>query len=172
MNILITGVPGTGKTTIAKELAERFKPTIFEVINDKDFSIKNKLGSYGKSGEYEVSIPKLNKKIANLLRSKVKKNRIFEGHLWSELSEKNLKKMDFVFVLDASEVRLRAIMKRRKYNALKLEENVFCQLTDYIPSLLKKKKISFNRIKITSHVKTNVSRIESRIIGETDLNKE
>jgi|GEM_PF-1191986 len=171
MNLLVNGVPGKGKKTNAKSVAERFKPTIFEIINDKGFSIKHKLGSYNKSGEYEVSIPRLNKKVSSILNCKNKKNKIFEGHLWSELSENNLKKMDFVFVLDSSEVRLRAILKRRKYNLVKLEENLFCQLTDYIPNILKKKKISFSRFKIKSQVKANVSMIESMIIGETDLNK-
>jgi broad-specificity NMP kinase len=59
MNILITGVPGTGKSEISKELAKKLK---LKVINDKEFAKKNNLGKEKKidsSKEYVVNLKNL-----------------------------------------------------------------------------------------------------------------
>jgi len=56
MLILITGIPGTGKTRITKEIHRKNTKYKFIVVNDKDFCEFNELGSYNSDKEYEVDI--------------------------------------------------------------------------------------------------------------------
>ncbi len=159
MFILITGVPGTGKSTLAEELKKKLYKYKFSIINDKDFSKENKLGKECKDGEYEVGVVKLNKALSDYLSKYVNKNIIFDGHLWCEVSKALLKKFTFVFLLESSETLLRKRMKERKYLPLKIEDNVFCQTTRYIPKLLKSKKIECNLIKVNDDIKLNIKKI-------------
>ncbi len=156
MYLLITGVPGTGKTTIAKELNKKFI-----VVNDRNFCIEQKLGRENSSKEQEISIPDLSKATLNLINSK--KNLIFEGHLWAELPKSILKKMDFVFVLVASKTAIRKRLKKRKYPELKIIENVFSQETRYIENLLEQKKVFFYKINVNNNLKANLEKIKKHI---------
>jgi len=159
MLILITGVPGTGKTRIAKEIHRKYSKYKFIVVNDKNFSEFNELGSYNSEKEYEVDIVKLNKFLKSFLKENKRKNYIFEGHLWGEVSKIILRKFDFIFVLKSSKTLLRKRLIDRKYLPAKVEENLFCQTTEYIPVLLKSKSISFNIINVTSDIHSNLNKI-------------
>ena len=163
MLILITGIPGTGKTRITKEIHRKNTKYKFIVVNDKDFCEFNELGSYNSDKEYEVDIVKLNKFLRSFLKENKRKNYIFEGHLWAELSKVILRKFDFIFVLKLSKTQLRKRLIDRKYLPAKIEENLFCQTIDYIPDLLKSKSINFNIINVTSDVHSNLNKINKFI---------
>jgi len=101
MRILITGVPGTGKTTIAKELSKELK---IQVYNIKKFTkAKN------------VNITSLKQRTKKEFKDK--KDWILEGHIFCEYKTN----ANFVFLFDLSEIKLREIYKKRKYLPVKIE---------------------------------------------------
>lgn len=158
MKIIITGPVASGKTTICQEIKKKFHHQKFIVINDKEFSIKHKLGSINKeSEEYEVDISKFSKKISFLLDSK--KNIIFEGHLFCECLKNILKKMDFVFVLKNKEKVLKERMNQRGYDLLKIEENILCQRINYFQDKLSSKNIDFIEIALSNNLKLDLKKI-------------
>ena len=63
MRIAITGIPGTGKTSVAKALAKKLK---CKLVNDKEFALKNKIGTKGKKGELEVPLEKFSKAVKKI----------------------------------------------------------------------------------------------------------
>ncbi len=161
MKILICGVPCVGKSEISKALGKEKK---YKVINDKSFSKKNNLGNYemvDDHKEYFVSLLKLNQSAKKELKSK--DNIIFDGHLWCELSNENLKLFDKIIILKAEPKIIRQRMEKRKYRLIKIEENLFCQENDYIPELLKKKKIKFTIINTTNNLEQNLKKTSEKL---------
>lgn len=158
MFLIITGPVASGKTTLANEIKKKFPFQKFLIVNDKDFAIKNDLGSQDvKTKEYEVDISKFSKKVLQLLNTK--KNIIFDGHLFCEVSKMFLKKMDFIFVLKNSEKFLREKMKERNYDVLKIEENILCFKTNYFQNILSKKNTDFIEIQMSNDLKLDVKKI-------------
>ncbi len=160
MFILITGIPGTGKTTIANELKKHNKR--FEVVSDKEFCLTLNIGQ-DENKEQVVDIKELSKAFLEYLRENKKKHVIFEGHLWSELPKSLLKKMNFVFVLVASKTLVKKRLSEREYSQLKIIENIFCQETNYLEDLLNSKNIFFYKINVNDNVKANLSKINKHI---------
>jgi len=111
MKIGITGVPGSGKTTLAKLLSKAFN---YPLINVKHIVKKYKLGN-------EVDLKKLEKII------KLPENCIIESHL---LIDMNLK-LDIMIVLHKSPKELEDVYKKRKYDNEKIAENIASELQDY-----------------------------------------
>ncbi len=129
MKLLITGTPGTGKTTIAKVLGEVFKA---KVINEKDFALKNRLGRFNDENELEIPLLPIQKKVNSFLTKN--KNVIFEGHVLSEVKIK----VDAVIVLKIDPEDLEARLERRSYSPEKIMDNVFCEGIDYCLKHIKK----------------------------------
>ncbi len=121
MRIVITGGPGTGKSTIAKKLSEIMG---IELVDIREIVVENRLYTNAE-GEKEVDIKKLRSFLLPLLRKK--KDYIVEGHLACEMRIP----CDFVFVLRSNAAVLRKRMKKRKYLPKKIEENVLAELLDY-----------------------------------------
>jgi len=122
MNLLVTGTPGSGKTTLAKGLAKKLK---MKTINEKDFALKNAIGNYNEENELELPTKILQKK-ANLF---LKKNKgiIFEGHVFSEIKLA----VDKVILLTIDPEELEMRLELRKYSPQKLMDNVFCEGIEY-----------------------------------------
>lgn len=114
MRIVITGSPGTGKTAIAKLLAEKMK---LELITIKSVVEENDLLE-----GIEVDIPALREKLQFL-----DDNYVIEGHLACELSVP----ADFVFVLRTDPEILRKRFEERNYPLKKTNENLMAEMLDY-----------------------------------------
>jgi len=158
--ILITGVPGVGKSEISKEISLILG---YKLINDKNYSVKNKLGYYDLvlgQKEYFVDISKLNKSVLEFFKQS-KKDLLFEGHLWCELSKTNLKRFDVIIILVLDKKILESRLKKRNYPELKIQDNLFSQEFNYIENLFIKKNVCYKKIKITSNLKKNVNKIKS-----------
>src|SRR3989338_2859298 len=119
MIVVITGVPGTGKTSVAKSLAIKTKA---KVINEKDFCLKNRLGKLDKrTGEHVVDLKRLEKCLNRKLSES--NNTIVEGHLLCGIKLK----ADFVVVLSCPEKDIQKRLEKRGYSAEKILDNCFAQ---------------------------------------------
>lgn len=145
MRIVITGLPGTGKTTIAKKLASELKIPLYNI---KHFTkAKN------------VDIELLKKKTTKELKNK--KSWILEGHLFCEYKIP----ADYFFLLRRSEKELREIYKKRKYPPEKIEENIFCGKIHYFEKKLKNQKNVYI-IDMEKEEKRNIRKIK-KILGQS-----
>lgn len=117
MRIIVTGSPGTGKSTISKKLAADLN---LELINIKKIVKAKKLVDK----KHEVDIKILAK---NLKFLKHKKSFLVEGHLACEFFLPN----DFVIVLRTHPTILEKRLKKRKYNYKKIQDNLLTEILDY-----------------------------------------
>ncbi|VVC04852.1 Putative adenylate kinase [Candidatus Bilamarchaeum dharawalense] len=117
MRIIITGTPGTGKSTISKSLAKELK---LELVDIKKIVMAKKLSNK----KHEVDI----RKLVGAMRSlKNKKNYLVEGHLACEF----FIPADFIIVLRTHPRVLQKRLKKRKYNKKKIQENIMTEMLDY-----------------------------------------
>ncbi len=137
MIIVITGTPGTGKTTVARALALRIGAELIEIKKIVD---SNPLLFPKQNSERIVDIKKLEKLVAkeikkNKLSARYKKNKIksereliiVEGHLASELKLP----AHLVFVLRCHPRTLNKRLQKRRYRKEKIKENLLAELLDY-----------------------------------------
>ena len=157
--ILITGVPGTGKTSLSFLLLKNYKLKNYKLINDKEFLEKRKLGKKNKENIIEVSPKNLNKEFNNFFKIN-KNNIILEGHLWVELNKSILKKFSKIIILKTRKDLLKKRLKKRKYNFLKIQDNLFSQETNYLEEILDSKNIEYKIIKTTENKKASLKRLE------------
>lgn len=123
MRIIVTGSPGTGKTTAAKALGKR---TGYPVLNEKQFALEQKIGKWdSKENEIVIPLAKFAKALNNLLSRE--KNIILEGHLLCELKLK----ADYVVLIRVHPELLETRLEARGYSAEKVQDNVFCEGIDY-----------------------------------------
>ncbi len=123
MKLLVTGSPGTGKTSVARALGRRLKCT---VLNEKDFALSRGVGTWNhKSNELEIPLGKIRREINAEIAGK--KSIIIEGHV---LCEAKLG-VDAVIVLRVHPEILESRLEARGYNAEKIQDNVFCEGIDY-----------------------------------------
>ncbi len=121
MIIIITGTPGTGKTAVSKELVKilnKNRKERFKLIHLNNEILRRKLWSSidKKRKSKNADMGKLKKFIST--QSKENKNLIIESHLAHYFAG------DLVFVLRTGINELRNRMKRRGWNAAKIEENL------------------------------------------------
>lgn len=123
--ILLTGVPATGKTTMAKIWCKKYG---WQYISLNDLVVDNKL--------YKKIDKKDGAKIANLLalqkltNSKIaqsKKSILIDGHLGCEIRLD----IDKIIVLRLNPVELTKRLLKRKYSKYKIEQNVKAEVLDY-----------------------------------------
>jgi len=122
MRILITGTPGTGKSSVAEEICKRKG---WPLLSLKEIAEKHRciIGKEGK--ERIVDTGKLRK--ATLRELKGKKDAVLEGHLGCEFPLP----VDFVLILRTHPSELRKRMRKRRYPQKKIEENLMAEMLDY-----------------------------------------
>ena len=118
--IVISGTPGTGKSSLAKLIAGK---TNFKVLNFKNILKENKLNENYDSKRkcYVIDIKKLNNVLIKLIKNS-KNNLIIDSHLGHFLPKK------YVNLCIITKCDLKLLKKRlmkRKYNSLKIKE-IFC----------------------------------------------
>jgi len=146
----VTGLPGTGKTTIGKELSSFLKIQLYQ-IND-----------FTKSKNVDIAV--LKRKTEKILSKK--KDWILEGHLFCEYKIT----ADYIFLLTKTERALREIYKKRKYPTEKIEENIFCKSINYFEKKLKNYK-NLHIIEMEKDEKKNVRKIKKILQKELIVNK-
>jgi len=122
MKIIITGVPGTGKTQLGKAIAKEMRCELIEIngiVKRKGIYRKNK------SGEMVVRIEKLGRELKNAIKGK--KGFVLEGHLACEMRIP----CDFIIVLRCEPKELIRRLEKRKYPEKKIAENALSEMLDY-----------------------------------------
>jgi adenylate kinase len=141
--ICITGIPGSGKSTIAKELSKRINA---ELIDISDFVIKNKL--YEEYDEvyqtYVVDENKLFEKIDEYIRNKGENIDIIIDGNFSHLYDK----CDICIIIKADPNIIYERLKNRNYPYYKIFENIWAMnlevIEDEIESKNKEYFVFFN----------------------------
>jgi len=122
MRLIITGTPGTGKSTIAKKIAKELNCGL---VNELQFAGEKKIVE--KEGKEKViETKKLERELNKLLARE--KNVIIEGHL---LCETKLKNIDLIVLLKTNPKELEERLKKKGYSELKVQENLFCEKNSY-----------------------------------------
>lgn len=122
MKLVITGVPGTGKTVIASKLAKEMEIPLIDLSR---IAVENELYRKNKDGEKEVKLRELKKKILKIIRNK--SAYLIEGHLACEFNIP----CERIVVLRCNPNVLEKRLKRRKYSGEKIYENIASEILDY-----------------------------------------
>jgi adenylate kinase len=127
MRVIVTGVPGTGKTTIAGLLAKRLKCRLVKVNE-----LLEEKGLWRGEDEFGSKIARLKplrEAVAELIGEEARKGRsvVVEGHLACELKLP----ADFVVVCRTDPVALARRLEKRGYPEKKSKENVLAEMLDY-----------------------------------------
>lgn len=139
--IIVTGTPGTGKTTVAKRLARQKKAQYIDVNKIIKRHKLNK--NYSKKwNSYLVDVDKLNKVLIKIIKEhqKRKQSLIIDSHLSHYLPKKYV---DLCIVTKCSLKKLRQRLKKRKYNAKKIRENMDAEILEVclLEAMAKKHKV-------------------------------
>lgn len=123
MHIIITGSPGVGKTTLAKELSKKIKCLAY---NEKTLAIEKGIGKWDeKENELVIPLEPFAKMINEFLAKQ--KNTVIEGHLLCELKLK----ADYIILIRIDPEILETRLMERNYSEEKVQDNVFCEGIDY-----------------------------------------
>ncbi len=124
--LVITGVPGTGKTTFSKSLARKIKNS--EVIHVSDVIKRYKLSSSrSKDGSKIVKMKKLQRRLDLLVGKSSKQVVIVESHLLCDIKLKGA----LAIVLREHLPIIKKRLEQRAYGNDKIKTNLISEATDY-----------------------------------------
>ena len=122
MSIVISGNPGTGKHTIAHQIAQRLDLSIID-INE----VAKSEGLFEKNKETnDVDTEKLEK----ILHDKISEKNLIIGHLAPYVLDKNQVKI--MIILRRNPYELVSVYKDRKYTDRKIKENIGSEILGII----------------------------------------
>ncbi|MBR9691530.1 AAA family ATPase [Candidatus Woesearchaeota archaeon] len=130
MIIIISGTPGTGKTTLAKKLMNSLSYPLLDV---KRFIKEKKLAeSYDKKRKSDIiDIKKLNKALIEEIKTIKKQHSpegiIIDSHLSHYLPKKYV---DLAVITKTGLKTLEKRLKKRRYSKAKIRENLDCEIFD------------------------------------------
>lgn len=141
--IVVSGTPGTGKTTLSKKLAKKLQ---FHYIDTNKIISRYKLseGYDRKRKTNIIDVNKLNKKliheIENYKKSKKYNGIIIDSHLSHYLPKKYV---DFCIITKCGISELNKRLKRKGFHKEKIRENLQAEIFDvcYNEALTRKHKI-------------------------------
>ncbi len=121
MWISVTGTPGTGKTTVTKQLTDEFNVVhLTEFIEENDIGVKND------SGVKEVDLDKMKKKFSSQYNKT--DSLIVEGHLAHFIET------EYCVVFRCNPAILEKRLKERDYPEAKIKENIEAEMIDRVLS--------------------------------------
>ena len=124
MIIIVSGTPGTGKTTLSKKLAKELDYRYIDI--SKLIKEKGLQESYDKKRKcYEVDTRKLNKELIKIIKES--KNLIIDSHLSHNLSKKYV---DLCIITKCDLKKLEKRLKGKKYSKAKVRENLDVEIFD------------------------------------------
>lgn len=142
--ILLTGTPCTGKTTLAREIAPLLNARILE---EKTLSKKKGIGKWNRlTKEFDVDLSALKKELLSRIRS-TRHNLIIEGHLSCDIPLQ----VNGVVVTHCPRATLEKRLRRRRYTELKIQENLYCEETDYAQNEVKKNYSHTPTLNVLTH---------------------
>jgi adenylate kinase len=125
MAIVVTGTPGTGKTTLAKALAKKHKLAYIDV--SKLIKEKRIYDSYDRKRKcFVVDTKKLNRELIKIIK---KNNKVvIDSHLSHYLPKKHVDLCIVVRCRNLKELKKRLI--KRGYSSEKVRENLYAEIFD------------------------------------------
>ena len=156
MSLVITGSPGVGKHTVAKNIAKISKYKILDINK-----IAIEAGLFEKKDETaDVDVRKLKK----IFKKMITKRSLIVGHLAPYVVPKT--KVKNAIILRKNPYKLIAVYKKRKYSAKKTAENIGSEILGVIAydSIKKFGKTKTHQIDTTSKSVTKISKIFIKIL--------
>lgn len=159
MIVFITGIPGTGKTSITRYIKRRLDAEgrlsadiIYASYLTKHLK-KFKKNKYWNTKE--VSISEVERTLLGILKKCKNELIIVEGHILVELEFRRVPKPDIVIVLRTPPALLYKRLKEKGYKKHKICENVLAECLDYCVQILDKKGIGYVEIETIESMQKN-----------------
>ena len=146
--IIISGTPGTGKSTLAKLISQK---TNFKILNFKKILEENKLNENYDSKRkcYVVDTKKLNKTLIKIIKNS-KNPLIIESHLSHFLPRKYV---NLCIITKCDLIILKKRLVKRKYDSFKIKENLEAEIFNVCLDEAKRLKHNILVIDTTKGVK-------------------
>lgn len=125
--IIISGTPGTGKTTVSKIVAKKLESDLV-AVNDLVDEKKIYNGYDENKGYKVVDLDALSKEIESTLENSKERYLIVEGHLAHLFENEDL--IDMVIILRARPDVLRKRLDKREWTNSKIQENIEAEALD------------------------------------------
>jgi len=163
MIIAISGVPGTGKTEIAKILAKDLKANLIDIKKLLD----KKAVKYTNDEKRKTRVVDV-RDLQEAVNKKLKDNKlnIIEGHL------SHLLDVDMIIILRTNPKVLRKRLKKRKWPETKIRENLEAEMIDEITvEALEKQKRTILEIDTSSKSVESAAKVIEKVLNSLPLQR-